>query len=68
MSSGHAHLDHQRYDIACREPALDVVENFRREYTGQGSDYELISTVKMELDISLDHLIVYVWRYVLYVF
>jgi len=29
MSSGHADLDRQRYDIvACREVAFDVAENF----------------------------------------
>jgi len=26
-SSRHAHLDRQRYDMACREPTSDVAEN-----------------------------------------
>jgi len=50
MSSGHADLDRQRYDIvACREVAFDVAENFWGGFlygvycTGHGNDYELIS-------------------------
>jgi len=28
-SLGHAHLDHQRYDVACHEPASDIREEGR---------------------------------------
>jgi len=42
-SSGHAHLDCQRHDLACREVASNVAETF-----GEGRDFELIPTVKIE--------------------
>ena len=47
-SSGHAHL---RYDTACRvtrERSSDVAENLGVFCTGQGNDFELIPTVKIE--------------------
>jgi len=51
-SSDHAHLDDKRYDMPCREVASNVAENFWEvsctECTGQGNDFELIPTVKME--------------------
>ena len=61
MSSGHAHLDRQRYDMACREVESNVGENFWGGFlygvckkpapklcAGQGNDSELfIPTVKI---------------------
>ena len=54
-SSGHAHLDRQRYEMACcvtRERASDVANNLGTvsctECTGHGNDFELIQTVRME--------------------
>jgi len=50
-SSDHAHLDRQRYGMACREQASDVAENLEvscTECRGQRNEFELIQTVKME--------------------
>ena len=52
-SSGHAHLDRQRYDMACHEwrPTLQKIWEYvpsSLECTGHGNDFELIPTVKME--------------------
>jgi len=50
--SGHAHIDCQRYDMACHEVASSVAENFQEvscaECIGQGNDIELLQMVKME--------------------
>jgi len=55
MSSGHTHLDRQRYDMACHvtpERVSDVVDNLGQvsctERTVQGNDFELIPAVKIE--------------------
>ena len=54
-SSGHAHLDREGYDMACRvtrERALNVAENvgipFLYSAYSPGNDYELILTVTMK--------------------
>jgi len=46
---GHAHLDRQRYDMACSEVASNLAENFLGMFLVRsvGNDCELIPTVKM---------------------
>jgi len=53
-SSGHAHLDSRRF----RQPASDVAENLKEvsctKRTGQGNDFELIPTVKVETRLPVE--------------